>query len=168
MAQYRIDSERSELIIDARSNVHPIEIRTAGVSGTIDVDVRAGQVDLSSTPRAEFEIPADLLRSGIDLYDKEIQRRIGARKYRVIRGRIHDAREIAPGRYRLSGNLSLHGVTREIEGEVDIRVADGALVIEGSTLLDTRDYKIEPPKVLMLEVHPKVKIRTVIRAVRAD
>ena len=168
MAKYRIDSERSELIVDARSNVHPIEIRTAGVSGTIDLDVHAGQVDLSSAPRAEFEIPVDLLRSGIDLYDKEIQRRIGARKHRVIRGRIHDVREIAPARYRLSGKLSLHGVTREIEGDVDVRVQDGALEIEGSTLLDTRDYKIEPPKVLMLEVNPKVKIRALILAVRAD
>ena len=165
MARYRIDSERSELIVDARSNVHPIEIRTAGVSGTIDVDVRAGQVDLSSPPRAEFEITANLLRSGIDLYDKEIQRRIGVHKYRVIRGRIHGAREIAPPRYRLNGKLSLHGVTREIEGEVNVRVDDGALEIEGSTLLDTRDYNIEPPKVLMLEVNPKVTIRVLIRAV---
>ena len=168
MVQYRIDPERSELIIDARSNVHPIEIRAAGVSGTIDIGVSAGQVDLSSPPRADFEITPDLLRSGIDLYDKEIHRRIGALKYRVIRGRIHDAREIAPARYSLSGTLSLRGVTREIEGEVEVRVHGGALEIEGSTLLDTRDYTIDPPKILMLEVHPKVKIRTLIRAVRAN
>jgi hypothetical protein len=54
------------VFVEARSNVHPIEIRTQGVSGTIELEVRGGQIDLSSAPRAELEIAADRLRSGID------------------------------------------------------------------------------------------------------
>jgi hypothetical protein len=167
MANFRIDPERSQLIIDVRSNVHPIEIRTTGFSGTIEVEVGNGQVDQSSPVQAEFEIAADLLRSGIDLYDEEIQRRIGARMYRSIRGQIRSGREVAPARYRLNRTLSLHGVTREIEGDVDVRIDDGALEIDGSTSLDTRDYEIEPPRILMLEVNPKVTISALVRAARA-
>ena len=85
MTQYRIDSDRSEVFVEARSNVHPIEIRTQGVKGTIEVEVRNGLIDLSSAPRADLEIAADLLRSGIDLYDSEIHRRIEVRKYRTIK-----------------------------------------------------------------------------------
>jgi hypothetical protein len=97
MAQYRIDSDRSEVFVEARSNVHPIEIRTQGVKGTIVVEVRNGQIDLSSAPRAELEIAADLLRSGIDLYDSEIHRRIEVRKYRTIKGQLRDASELGNG-----------------------------------------------------------------------
>ena len=166
MARYRIDSERSEVFVEARSNLHPIEIRTQGLSGTIDLDVREGQVDLSSTPRAELEISADLMRSGITHYDSEIHRRLEVLKYSAIRGQLRDAKEISPGHYRLRGSLSLHGVTREIEGEVTVRVSDDALEIEGSTSLDPRDYKLEPPKILMLAMQPEISIRAVIRAAR--
>src|SRR5512138_506235 len=124
MAQYRIDADRSEVFVEARSNVHPIEIRTQGVRGTIEVEVRSGEIDLASAPRAELEISADLLRSGIDLYDSEIHRRIEVRKYRTIKGQLRDASQIGPGRYKLRGTLSLHGVTKEIEGEVTMRAGD--------------------------------------------
>lgn len=168
MAQYRIDADRSEVFVEARSNVHPIEIRTQGVRGTIEVDVRNGEIDLSSAPRAELEIAADLLRSGIDLYDSEIHRRIEVRKYRSIKGQLKDASQIGPGRYRLRGTLSLHGVTRDIEGEVTMRVGDDWLEFEGSKSLDMREFNLEPPKILMLEVQAQINLRAKIRAVRAS
>ena len=168
MAQYRIDAERSEVFVEARSNVHPIEIRTQGVSGTIELEVRGGQIDLSSAPRAELEIAADRLRSGIDLYDSEIHRRIEVRKFRSVKGQLRDASEIGPGRYRLRGSLSLHGVTRDIEGEVRVRVGDDWLEFEGAKTLDMRDFKLEPPKILMLEVQAEINLRAKIRAVRSS
>jgi polyisoprenoid-binding protein YceI len=166
MTLYRIDADRSEVFAEARSNVHPIEIRTQGLSGTIEVDVRNGQIDLASAPRAELEISADRLRSGIELYDSEIHRRIEVRKFRTIRGQLRDASEIGPGRYKLRGSLSLHGVTRDIEGEVMVRVGDDWLEIEGAKTLDMRDFKLDPPKILMLEVQAEINLRAKIRAVR--
>jgi polyisoprenoid-binding protein YceI len=168
MARYRIDAERSEVFVEARSNVHPIEMRTQGVRGTIEVEVRGGKIDLSSPPRAEVEIPADLLRSGIDLYDSEIKRRMEVRKYPMIKGYLRDASEVGDGRYRLRGALSLHGVTREIEGEASVRAGDDWLEIEAAKTLDTRDFELEPPKILMLEVQTLVSLRAKIRAVRVD
>ena len=168
MAHYRIDSDRSEVFVEARSNVHPIEIRTQGVRGTIDTDVKDGEINLASAPRAELEISADLLRSGIDLYDSEIHRRIEVLKYRTIKGQLRDASLIGPGRYRLRGTLSLHGVTREIEGEVTMRAGDDWLEFEGSKTLDMREFNLEPPKILMLEVQAQINLRAKIRAVRAS
>ncbi len=168
MPQYQIDPEESEIFAEARSNVHPIEIRTHGVSGTIDVEVDSGKLNLDGVPRATVQISADLLRSGIELYDNEIHRMIEARKYRTIRGELTHATEIANGRYRLRGSLSLHGVTRDIEGEVTVRVRDGdaVLEIEGAQTLDMREFNLDPPKILMLEVKPEVRIQAKIRAVR--
>jgi hypothetical protein len=58
-------------------------------------------------PRATLEIASDDLRSGIELYDKEIHRVIDARKYRAVTVKRLETREISPGRYHLSGRLSL-------------------------------------------------------------
>jgi hypothetical protein len=165
MARYSIDSERSEVFVEARSNVHPIEIRTQGLRGFIEAEVRNGELDLGSAPRAELEIAADLLRSGIDLYDSEIHRRIEVRKYRTIKGQLRDATRIGPGRYRLRGTLSLHGVTQEIEGEVVLRSGNDWIEVEGAKSLDMRDFKLEPPKILMLEVQAQISLRAKIRAV---
>jgi hypothetical protein len=68
--------------------------------GTIDLDVHAGHLDLSTAPRATLEVAVDHLRSGIELYDKEIHRVIDVRKYRSCSAKLLEAREIAPGRYR--------------------------------------------------------------------
>ena len=170
MTAYRIEPDQSEIFVEARSNVHPIEIRTQGLSGTIEVDVEGGQLRLSPSPQARLEISADLLRSGIELYDNEIHRMIEVRKYRSIKGELRETDEIASGRYRLKGSLSLHGVTRDIDGEVTVRVSDGAgtLEIEGTKTLDMRAFNLDPPKILMLEVQPDVAIRAKIRAVRAN
>jgi polyisoprenoid-binding protein YceI len=170
MTEYRIDSDRSEVHVEARSNVHPIEIKTQGLVGKVVVDVRDGKLDIAgSMPEAEVEIAADRLRSGIDLYDSEIHRRIEVRKFRTIKGQLREARELSPGRYELRGTLSLHGVTREIDGEVTVRVrdGDGSLEIEGSKTIDMREFNLEPPKILMLEVQPHISIRAKICAVRA-
>jgi polyisoprenoid-binding protein YceI len=169
MTAYRIEPDHSELFVEARSNVHPIEIRAQGLTGTIDIDVREGQLNLSAAPQAQLEISAELLRSGIELYDNEFHRMIEVRKYRSIKGQLLEASEIAPGRYRLRGRLSLHGVTRDIDGEVTVRVrdGDGTLEIEGTKTLDMRDFNLDPPKILMLEVQPEISVRAKIRAVRA-
>jgi polyisoprenoid-binding protein YceI len=168
LSKYRIEPEHSELFVEARSNIHPIEIRTQGLSGTIDLDVRAGHLDLSTAPRATLEVAADCLRSGIDLYDKEIHRVIDVRRHRSVSARLHETHEIAPGRYRVTGSLSIRGVTREIGGEVTLHVRDGddSLEIEWASTLDTREFHIAAPKILMLEMQPMINVWAKIRAVR--
>jgi len=67
----------------------------------------------------------------------------------------------------VAGRLTLHGVTRVVECEVDVAVGtDGSLAIEGSHTIDMRHYKLDPPKVLMLEVEPEVTLSARLRAVR--
>jgi hypothetical protein len=58
-------------------------------------------------------------------------------------------------------------VTQDIEGEVSLRTGDDWLEVEGAKTLDMRDFKLEPPKILMLEVQAQISLRAKIRAVRA-
>jgi polyisoprenoid-binding protein YceI len=71
------------------------------------------------------------------------------------------------GRYHVRGDLSLHGVTKPIEGDVTLRAIDDETVeVEGEKVIDLRDFGLQPPKILMLKVYPDVKVRAKVVATR--
>ncbi len=78
-----ISPKRSRVWIQARSNVHPIHSDTDGVEGYIDIELGSdGTFDLSaSSPSGKISLPVDRLKSGNRMEDRELQRRIDARRY---------------------------------------------------------------------------------------
>jgi polyisoprenoid-binding protein YceI len=147
--------------MEADSNVHPIHGEASGLQGEIVAEVVDGKFDLSSTPKMRLELPVEQLQSGNAMQDKELRRRIDARRYPTIVG---EAREVSQqgdsSRYRVRGDLTFHGVTQTVEGEVDLSTPDErTLMLEGEQTFDIRDYGVDPPKILMFKVHPIVKVR---------
>jgi polyisoprenoid-binding protein YceI len=167
MPRFRIIPERSRVWLEASSSVHPIHGEASGLSGSIDVQFDGTGLDFSSSPDIKVELPVEQLKSGNRLEDAEMMRRIDARRYPAIRGVVKDMKsQGVDGRYAVTGDLSFHGVTQTVEGEVTVsRPDDGTLVIEGEQQFDIRDFKVSPPKVLMLKVHPEVKVRIRVEAV---
>jgi polyisoprenoid-binding protein YceI len=76
---------------------------------------------------------------------------------------VREVKETSGGRYLVQGDLTFHGVTRPVEGELSIKADNGSLVLEGEQTFDIRDFGVDPPKILMLKVHPDVKVR--VRAI---
>ena len=164
MATFRIDPSRSRVWIEARSSMHPIQGEAEGLEGSIEAEMAEGRIDISNAPRIQIELPVEKLRSGKKLEDAEMLRRIDARRYPKITGETTELKE-NNGRYRISGDLTFHGVTRQVEGEVTISAPDeGSLVIEGEQTFDIRDFGVEPPKILMFKVHPDVRVRVKVIA----
>ena len=167
MTRFRIVPERSKVFIEASSSVHPIHGEAAGLEGSINADFDGDGLDLSSLPEMSVELPVEALKSGNKLEDAEMMRRIDARRYPRIKGVVRDIKAKGDdGRYLMSGELSFHGVTQSVDGEVTIRRQDDkTLVIEGEREFDIRDFNVTPPKILMLKVHPEVKVRIRVEAV---
>jgi polyisoprenoid-binding protein YceI len=163
MPQFRIIPDRSRVWLEATSSVHPIHGEATGLEGWIEADVTDGRVDFGNTPKIQVELPVDRLKSGNALEDAELQRRIDAKRFPTIRGEVREVKESAGGQYRVRGDLTFHGVTRPVEGEVSVKTDGDSLVIEGEQTFDIRDFGVDPPKILMLKVHPDVKVR--VRAV---
>jgi polyisoprenoid-binding protein YceI len=161
MTRFRIDPARSHVWTESRSSVHPIHGEADGLHGEMDVQVLDGRLDLSVPPRIRLELDVERLKSGNVLYDGEMLRRIAARRFPTIVGEVTDMRELdSSDRYRVAGELKFHGVTRLEEGEVTVEVADGrTLVVDGERTFNVRDFDLEPPKLLMLRVHPDVTVR---------
>ena len=169
MARYTIAPERSYVSIEGRSNVHPIHSKTDGLEGYIDVAFSPeGNLDVTAPVAGSLSLTVDHLSSGNRMEDRELQRRIDARRYPTIKG---DLREIAPsgenGSYRVSGDITFRGVSRPHEDVMTIsRVDDETVQLGGTSSFDIREFGMEPPRILLLKVEPEVEIRVEIFAVR--
>lgn len=161
MTRFRIDPAQSHVWTESRSSVHPIHGEADGLQGDIDLELTDGRLDLATMPTIRVELDVERLSSGNSLYDREMLRRIDARRFPTITGEVKDVREVdSSGRYHVAGELKFHGVTQPEEGEVALTVRDGkTIVISGERTFDVRAFDIEPPKLLMLKVHPEVKVQ---------
>lgn len=162
--------ERSRVWIEGRSSVHPIHGEASGLAGSIEAEIADGKLTLNGVPpQIRIELPVEELKSGKALEDSEMLRRIEARKFPKIRGEVREIEEASDGRYRIRGDLTFHGVTRPVEGEVTMQAPDDrSIVFEGEQTFDIRDFGVQPPKILMLKVHPDVKVRVRVVAEQED
>ncbi len=169
MARYRIVPERSKVFISARSSLHTIDTRTDGLEGFVDLKVRGGGgLDLTVPTKGRVSLPVERMSSGNPLEDRELRRRIDARRYPTIEGELTDMHEtIRDGRYLVRGDVTFKGSTRSYEEEMAVsQDDDGTLRLTGESTFDIRDFGMDPPRILMLKVEPEVGVRVEIIAER--
>jgi hypothetical protein len=175
VTRYDIVPERSRVWIDARSNVHPIHSTTDGLEGYIDLDgkVAAGAsgmdpVKIGANPSGKLSLRVDRLSSGNRFEDRELHRRIDARRYPTIDGVLTSMKPVGTGgRYKVSGDVVFRGVTRPCEDEMSVTpLDDRTICLEGRSTFDIRDFGMEPPRILVLRVEPDVVVRVEIVATK--
>ena len=123
MTRYRIVTDASEVLIDARSNVHPIHQQARGVDGVIDLVLRDdGSIDPQAGVTAAISLATDRLAARNPLETRELRRRIDARRFPVITGRLDELRASdAAGTYVARGVVTFRGVDRPAEDELPSR-----------------------------------------------
>jgi len=167
LTRYDIVPERSSVWIEATSNVHPIRTRTDGLEGFLDVVLGdGGHLDLDISPKGELSLSVSRLSSGNVLEDRELQRRIDARRFRTIDGRLTEMRATdRDDRYLVRGDVTFRGVTNSYEQEMTVaRLDEQTLQLDGQATFDIRDFGMEPPRILMFKVRPEVDVRVEVVA----
>jgi polyisoprenoid-binding protein YceI len=153
--KYSILPERSTLWAQARSSLHRIGVETSGLQGFIEIDLAA-----ENPVTGHIDLDAARIRTGNPLYDRELKRHLEARLHPRIEGAAIASSHAGGDRYHLRGNLSFHGVTRTLEGDVSLRAGgNDTIEIEGTTVIDVRNFGLQPPRLLMLRVYPDVQVR---------
>ena len=167
--QFEIDESRSQVWVTASSSLHPIKATTTAVRGWIDAEVRDGGLDLAGAARAELEVDVEHLATGNPFYDRELRRRAEVDRYPSITGALTAISAAGEdGQYRVSGDVTFHGVTRSVADDMEVVLIDPQTVaLGGSSSFDVRDFGVEPPKLLGLRVHPDVTVRVRLVAVAA-
>jgi polyisoprenoid-binding protein YceI len=159
--RFEVEADASAVIVRARSNVGHIEFATSGLEGTIEVETGGDGLITSDGPSAQVEVMMDTLASGNALYDAELRRRIDARRYprAVVQLRSADRVE-GTDRYHLSGDLTMHGVTRTASGTVSAQLRDDeTIVVTGEHVFDIRDFELPAPATMMLKIYPDVRVQ---------
>jgi polyisoprenoid-binding protein YceI len=168
--RYGFDSMRSCIWVSGRSNLHPINTETRGVTGWFEASARAdGSLDLEQAIAGELQLEVSKLTSGNQLYDHELRRRIDARRYPVIAGRV--TRITADGshpRYLVTGDISFHGKTRTFEHGMRIDLSDEEVSLTGEYVFDIREFGMKPPSMLMIRVYPEIEVRVELYGTRSD
>jgi polyisoprenoid-binding protein YceI len=171
VTRFRVVPDKSFVAIEARSSVGPILWEADGAEGFVEADLDDGGIDTSSAPAARLELPVRNLKSGNNLYDAELMRRIDARRFPTTTVVLTRAVRVGEGtRYQLNGDVTFHGVTRQLRGAVEAEVesSDGRLRVTGDQLFDIRDFNVPSPSILMLKIFPDVRVRLRLEAERDE
>ena len=97
---------------------------------------------------------------GNSLEDRELQKRIDARRYPTINGVLEAIEQAnSDSCYRVTGTVTFRGKARRHQGEMSIRrLDDDTVTLAGQSRFDIRDFGMEPPRFLMLKVDPQVEV----------
>ena len=157
--RHHLDPNRSSISIHTSSSLHPITTG-APVTGWIDVALDArGRVDPDAPVDGRVEFDLGGMRSGNPLLDREAERRLDVRRHPRVMGRLAGLSAAAGGGYEGVGELDFHGVTRSLKGVLSVGVnADAELVIGGTAEFDVTDFGVQPPSLLLVKVHPEVRV----------
>jgi polyisoprenoid-binding protein YceI len=150
--------------------MHPINTETRGITGWFEAATRDdGALDLDRPVNGELELAVDRLTSGNALYDRELRRRVDARRYPTIGGRVTEITAAgAHPRYAVRGDIEFHGKTRSFEHEMDIEIRDGEVSLTGAYVFDIREFGMEPPSMLMIRVYPEISVRVALYGTLVD
>jgi polyisoprenoid-binding protein YceI len=167
-ARFKFDSARSYLRVSGRSSLHPIDTETRGITGWFEASASEdGALDLDDPVTGVLELAVDRLTSGNLLYDRELRRRINARRYPTIGARLVG---VAPsggnGTYLVTGDVTFHGRTLTFEHDMAIRFDRDQVTLSGEDVFDIRQFGMEPPSMLMVRVYPEISVRLELVGVR--
>jgi polyisoprenoid-binding protein YceI len=167
-ARFAFDSARSYLRVSGRSSLHPIDTETRGITGWFEASPSGdGTIDLAAPVAGELELAVDRLTSGNHLYDRELRRRINARRYPTIGARLVGVTpSAANGAYLVTGDVTFHGRTLTFEHDMTIRFDRDEVILSGEDLFDIRQFGMEPPSMLMIRVYPEISVRLELFGVR--
>lgn len=167
-ARYSFDSMRSCVWVSGRSSLHPINTETRGITGRFEASTRTdGSLDLDLPISGELQLAVEKLTSGNQLYDHELRRRIDARRYPTIEGRVTkiSADGVHP-RYLVAGVISFHGKSRSFEHVMNIEIGEEEVSLTGDYVFDIREFGMKPPSMLMIRVYPEIAVRVELYGTR--
>jgi polyisoprenoid-binding protein YceI len=164
--KFRVNTGKSTVKVGLRVNLHPSHIDANALSGVIECEVDdQGNPLLDHPYSAELTLPVEAIKSGNGLQDREMRRRFDAGRYPTITARVTKGEALeGAGRYRAAAQLTMHGQTREISGDVELHVDGTTMTIDGQQVVNVKDFGIDPPRLIILKVEPDVDLQVHIVA----
>lgn len=167
MTRFSIVSHRSRVAVEVQSTLQRLEVVSSELTGEIEAEFYDGQLVVAGAS-GSLAVPSTSLMSGNWLIDRDVRVMLEVRKFPELGGEVIEIKTAdGAGNFWVRGNLSLHGVTREVSGSASlIELSDHHVEFEAAMTLDYTLFNLTPPKLLMLKVEPEVQIRGRVYAER--
>jgi polyisoprenoid-binding protein YceI len=136
--RFRIQPEASEARFKATSRLMDAEGTFARLAGEVAVDPKD-----PATAKISVTIEAASIDTGIGMRDKHLRSAdfLDVARFPTIKFESQRV-EVTGRKAMVTGQLTLHGVTREIVVPVEVQLSAVALVATGELVLNRRDYAI--------------------------
>lgn len=159
MASYTVDGSASQVIVQARSNIHDTQTRWSSLSGTIEAD--AG--DLGPATGASIAVDMTRYDAGDFLKNRKVKKDLEVDRYPTARfelAGLDEIRELGEGRFaaRARGTIAWHDRSVEVTATGEGSFTGGELRAKAELELDVRDFGVAPPKFLMFKVEEVVTV----------
>lgn len=159
---YSIDGSSSRVTFGVRSTGHGFE----GVAEEVRGSLSLGEDGYADGAGGTIEVPVEKMKTGIRMRDRIMRgETLEAEAYPVIRlettGLEPPAGALSEGEtylVQVSGNLSIHGVTRPVAVPVRVTRTGEGLALDGDFVVQLPDYEITPPSFLFFRVKDEVKV----------
>lgn len=163
----------------AAALAHDHVVRGADLTGEIRYDPQAAsalslQVTVK-TPSLEIDDPRLRHRRGLEAIDAddraEIRKnmrsadQLAVSRHPTARFRSTKVWRVRDGRYRVSGELTVRGETREVSLPVDVKITDARFEGEGTLSVEQSDFGIEPYSAALGAVKTRDRVTLRVRLV---
>ena len=166
MPRFAVSTAQSTVQVGLRVNLHPSHVNASALTGFIECELDdSGRPRLDRPYRAELALPVEAIKSGNAIQDREMRRRFDASRYPAITAVVtHGEALDGEGRYRATAQLTMHGVTKDIAGELTLNVNGRTMTVDGRQVINIKDFGIDPPRLIILKVEPDVDLQVHIVA----
>jgi polyisoprenoid-binding protein YceI len=166
--RYRIDPAVSRFELEARTTLLPIHAGATGIEGYVDVPLDAdGRVDDGGRAGGRMTFEIRRLEEANPVYAREIEHLLDSRRHPTVVLDLVSAEPRPGGGYRATGLLTVRGVARPLDGELEVTFPEpGVLRLHGTRTVDVRRFGVDPPNLVLWRVHPDVTVRLEVEARR--
>ena len=154
MTKFEPVLRRSKLVLLINTSLYPISRSTSEMEAQFEAEVDAeGKVNVNAPYKGHLEIYVDKLKSDDQFIDRVVQNRIETRRYPYIKADLLSLHEGEGDFYDAVGTIYFHGVTKEVEGQLQIsRIDSRHIIIAGEITLNVSDFNVAPPTLMALKV----------------
>jgi hypothetical protein len=167
--RFEVESADSSLTFLATSTLFPVYGRVAEMNGYVEAAWNSnGALVINPLPKMHLELKVESLRTGNELQDREMWKLIDSKRFPKIVGNLRElGAAAAPGRYSAAGQITLAGLGRRYEGELQLSRSGDDMRVAGDISVDVRDFGLKSMNLLVLSVEPLVRVRLRLLARRA-
>lgn len=140
--------------------------RTGDVSGSFVIDG-------TTVTDAQFSVDMTAITTNDSMRDRRVQEALATTQYPTAEFRLTEPIDLGAGaasgdtvEVEAKGELTIHGVTREVSIPLQARLVDGTAVVVGALDLSFADYGVTVPssmKVVSVEDHGTVELQLLLQ-----